>query len=50
MILQNDILENKEDKIDFLLGEIETAHAKITLLESKLTTFENDMKSNQTLE
>lgn len=47
MILQNDILANNEDKIDFLIGEIETAHAKITLLESKLSgDYQTDI-SNQ---
>jgi hypothetical protein len=30
--MENDILETNEDKIDFLIGEIEVANTKITEL------------------
>lgn len=31
-MLQNSILSNNDDKIDFLVSEIETANAKISML------------------
>jgi hypothetical protein len=37
-MLKNSVLSNNEDKIDFLVSEIESANAKISMLEGKITT------------
>lgn len=38
-MLQDDILETTEDKIDFLIGEIEVANTKISDLMSLMVSF-----------
>ncbi|MFS8159597.1 MAG: hypothetical protein ACMG6E_05180 [Candidatus Roizmanbacteria bacterium] len=41
-MLQNSILSNNDDKIDFLVSEIETANAKISMLQQHLHTIADD--------
>lgn len=41
-MLQNSVLSNNDDKIDFLVSEIETANTKISMLQNHLQTLMDD--------
>ena len=43
-MLQNSILTNNDEKIDFLVSEIETANTKISILQDHLMNFVNEKK------